>query len=93
MGIGKLKRSVIESYLSEMPQRIERISAAIHASDLQAAEREVLGARAMTLMIGAVSTARCLVALTEQIQEKRLAEAHAMLARFRTEAEAAASPR
>jgi hypothetical protein len=41
----------------------------------------------MALMIGAVSTARCLVALTEQIQEKRMAEAHAMLARFRTEAE------
>lgn len=87
MGIGKLKRSVIESYLSEMPLRIERVSAAILASDLLTAEREVLGARAMALMIGAVSTARCLVALTEQIQEKRMAEASAMLVRFRTEAE------
>jgi len=87
MGIGKLKRSVIDSYLAEMPKRIERISAALYASDLLTAEREVLGARAMALMIGAVSTARCLVALTEQLQEKRLAEAHSMLARFRTEAE------
>jgi len=87
MGIGKLKRSVIDSYLAEMPRRIERIAAALYAPDLLTAEREVLGARAMALMIGAVSTARCLVALTEQIQEKRMAEAHAMLARFRTEAE------
>src|SRR5262245_50641047 len=87
MGIGKLKRSVIDSYLAEMPKRIERISAALYASDLLTAEREVLSARAMALMIGAVSTARCLVALTEQIQEKRLAEAHSMLARFRNEAE------
>ena len=87
MGIGKLKRSVIDSYVTEMPRRIERISAALHASDLLTAEREVLGARAMALMIGAVSTARCLVALTEQVQENRLGEAHAMLARVRTEAE------
>jgi CheY-like chemotaxis protein len=87
MGISALKRSVIDSYVDEMPRRIERITAAIHGTDLVAAEREVLGARAMALMIGAVSTARCLVALTEQIQERRLMEAHAMLSRFRTEAD------
>ena len=87
MGIGTLKLSMIDSYLGEMPGRIERLSAAIHAGDVPTAEREVLGARAMALMIGAVSTARCLVALTEQIQERRLAEALAMLSRFRTEAE------
>lgn len=87
MGIGSLKRSVIDSYLNEMPGRIEGIAAAIHGGDLAAAEREVLGARAMALMIGAVSTARCLVALAEQVQERRIPEAHAMLARFRAEAE------
>ncbi len=87
MGIGALKLSMIDSYLDEMPGRIERISAAVFAGDLPTAEREVLGARAMALMIGAVSTARCLVALTEQVQERRLPEAHAMLSRFRSEAE------
>ena len=87
MGLGPLKLSVIDSYLNEMPGRIEGISAAIYAGDLPTAEREVLGARAMALMIGAVSTARCLVALTEQVQERRLPEAHAMLSRFRSEAE------
>lgn len=87
MGIATLKRSVIDSYLEEMPRRIDAISAAIYGSDMAAAEREVLGARAMALMIGAVSAARCLVALTEQIQERRLPEAHAMLTRFRAEAE------
>ena len=87
MGIGSLKRSVIDSYLGEMPGRIEKISAAIIAGDLPTAEREVLGARAMTLTIGAVSTARCLVALAEQVQERRLPEAHVTLSRFRSEAE------
>ena len=87
MGITTLKRSVIDSYLKEMPHRVESIAAALGGSDLLAAEREVLGARAMALMVGAVSTARCLVALTEQIQERRLAEAHVMMARFRTEAD------
>lgn len=87
MGIGTLKLSMIDSYLDEMPGRIEKISDAVFAGDLPVAEREVLGARAMALMIGAVSTARCLVALTEQVQEQRLSEAHAMLSRFRSEAE------
>lgn len=87
MGIGTLKLSMVDSYLDEMPGRIERISAAVFAGDLPTAEREVLGARAMALMIGAVSTGRCLVALTDQVQEQRLPEAHAMLSRFRSEAE------
>jgi hypothetical protein len=87
MGIGTLKFSMIDSYLEEMPGRIERISAAVFTGDLSTAEREVLGARAMALTIGAVSTARGLVALTEQVQEHRLPEAHAMLSRFRSEAE------
>jgi CheY-like chemotaxis protein len=87
MGIGSLKRSVIDSFLAEMPHRVEAITAAIQGGDMATAEREVLGARAMALMIGAVSTARCLVALAEQVQERRLPEAHAMLSRFRLEAE------
>ncbi len=87
MGIGTLRLSVIDSYLNEMPGRIEAISAAIYAADMPTAEREVLGARTMALMIGAVATARCLVALTEQVQERRLPEAHAMLSRFRSEAD------
>ena len=87
MGIGTLKLSLIDAYLDEMPGRIECISEAIHAGDLDTAEREVLSARTMALMIGAVSTARCLVALTDQVQEQRLPEADVMLSRFRSEAE------
>jgi len=87
MGIGTLKLSLIDAYLDEMPGRIERISTAIHAADMPTAEREVLGARAMALTIGAVATARCLVALSDQVLEQRLPEAHVMLSRFRSEAE------
>ena len=87
MGIGTLKLSLIDAYLDEMPGRIERISTAIHAADMPTAEREVLGARAMALTIGAVATARCLVALSDQVLDQRLPEAHVMLSRFRSEAE------
>ncbi len=87
MGIGSLKRSVIDSYLTEMPGRVDALGAAIASGDPVAAEREVLGARAMALMIGAVSTARCLVALAEHLHERRIPEAQAMMARVRAEAE------
>jgi CheY-like chemotaxis protein len=87
MGIGALKLSVIDSYLAEMPGRVAAITAAVRTGDMVAAERETLGARAMALMIGAVSTARALVALAEQIHERRLPEAQSQLDRVHSEAE------
>jgi CheY-like chemotaxis protein len=87
MGIETLQRSVVESFLADMPRRVDEISAAVAAEDVAAAEREVLSARALALTIGAFATARCLEALGAQIGQKRFEESRNMVARLREESE------
>jgi CheY-like chemotaxis protein len=87
MGIQGLKMSVLDSYLEEMPRRLEAIAESMAGRDLAATDRLILSAQAMSLMVGAFATARCFVALGTQLQEGRVHEAQAMLVRLRTEAE------
>ncbi|TMQ74189.1 MAG: hypothetical protein E6K81_00915 [Candidatus Eisenbacteria bacterium] len=87
MGDDGLQLSVVETYLEEMPRRVDAISAAVRAGDLAAAGREVRSARAMALTSGAGATARCLDALAELIARRRNEDAQAMLAQLRAESE------
>jgi DNA-binding response OmpR family regulator len=87
MGIESLQLSVVESYLDDMPRRVEAIATAVMAGDVVTAERDVLSARALALAIGAMATAHCLGALGQQLEQRRLEEAQFMLARLRAESE------
>ena len=87
LGDDGLQLSVVETYLEEMPRRVDAISAAVRAGDLAAAGREVRSARAMALTSGAGATARCLDALAELIARRRDEDAQAMLAQLRAESE------
>jgi CheY-like chemotaxis protein len=87
MGIESLQLSVLESYLEEMPRRVEAIAAALSAGEIVAAEPEILGARAMARAIGAFGTARHLGVIWEHVAAGKPAQSIPLIGRLRDEVE------
>jgi CheY-like chemotaxis protein len=87
MGIESLQLSVLDSYLEDMPRRVESIGAAIRATNGTLSDQELLSARALARTIGAFGTARCLGSMGEHVRAGSFSEAEALLGRLQSEVE------